>query len=133
IGYGAPKKAGTAATHGSPLGAEEIAGTRDKLGWKSAPFEVPSDVMNAWRAVGARGSSAREAWEQRWNKVDAREREAFENPAAARTEAVNTAIVNLREAAAAETAERATRVWSERALEALVAAQPALIGGSADL
>ncbi|MBN9262618.1 MAG: transketolase, partial [Hyphomicrobium sp.] len=83
--------------------------------------------------AGARGRAVREAWEQRWKKLDAREREAFENPSAARTEAVNAAVANLREAAAAETAERATRVWSERSLEALVAAQPALIGGSADL
>jgi transketolase len=133
IGYGAPKKAGTAATHGSPLGAEEVAGAREKLGWRSTPFVVPAEVLNAWRAAGARGRAAREAWEQRWKKLDAREREAFEDPAAARTEAVNAAVLNLREAAAAETAERATRVWSERALEALVAAQPALIGGSADL
>jgi transketolase len=133
IGYGAPKKAGTAATHGSPLGAEEVAGAREKLGWKSAPFEVPAEILKAWRAVGARGRSAREAWEQRWKRLDAREREAFESPAAACTEAVHAALLNLREAAAVETVERATRVWSERALEALIAAQPALIGGSADL
>ncbi len=133
IGYGAPKKAGTAATHGSPLGAEEIAGTRTKLGWTSAPFEIPADVFKAWRAAGARGHAAREAWEARWNKLDGRVREAFENPTAARSADVNAAVINLRDAAATDTAERATRVWSERSLEALVAAQPALIGGSADL
>ena len=44
IGFGAPKKAGSAATHGSPLGAEEIAGAREKLGWSYGPFEVPDDV-----------------------------------------------------------------------------------------
>jgi transketolase len=133
IGYGSPKKAGTASAHGSPLGAEEIAATREKLGWKSAPFEVPAEVLAAWRAAGSRGRSVREAWEQKWNKVDAREREAFDNPAAARAADVSTAVINLREAAAADTTERATRVWSERSLEALVSAQPALIGGSADL
>lgn len=133
IGYGAPKKAGTAATHGSPLGAEEIAGTREKLGWPHKPFEIPADVLNAWRAAGARGRAAREAWEQRWAKLDAMTRKSFEHPAAARSEAVAGAIEQLRQAAAADTAERATRVWSERALEALVAVQPALIGGSADL
>jgi transketolase len=133
IGYGAPKKAGTAATHGSPLGAEEIAGTREKLGWPHKPFEIPADVLNAWRAAGARGRVAREAWEQRWAKLDAMTRKSFEHPAAARSEAVAGAIEQLRQAAAADTAERATRVWSERALEALVAVQPALIGGSADL
>jgi transketolase len=133
IGYGAPKKAGTASTHGSPLGAEEVAGTREKLGWKSAPVEVPAEVLQAWRAVGSRGRATREAWEKDWQKLDARDREAFEHPSAARSADVDAAVMNLREAAAAETTERATRVWSERALEALVAAQPALIGGSADL
>jgi transketolase len=133
IGYGAPKKAGTAATHGSPLGAEEIAGTRAKLGWPHAAFEIPDNVLKAWRAAGARGRGEREAWEARWNKLDGRVREAFEHPAAARTAEVDAAIINLREAAAADTTERATRVWSERTLEALVVAQPALIGGSADL
>ena len=133
IGYGAPKKAGTASSHGSPLGADEIAGARATLGWTSAPFEIPADVLKAWRAVGSRGHAAREAWEARWNKLDGRAREAFENPSAARSAEVSAAIVNLRDAAASDTAERATRVWSERSLEALVAAQPALIGGSADL
>ncbi len=133
IGYGAPKKAGTSGVHGSPLGAEEIAGAREKLGWKHGPFEIPEDVLKAWRTTGARGRAEREAWEQRWNTVDGRVREAFENPSAARAAAVDATVINLRDAAASDNAERATRVWSERSLEALVAAQPALIGGSADL
>ena len=133
IGYGAPKKAGTASSHGSPLGAEEIAGARAKLGWTSGPFEIPADILKAWRAAGSRGAASREAWEARWNKLDGRVREAFENPTAARAADVNAAVINLRDAAASDSAERATRVWSERSLELLVAAQPALIGGSADL
>ncbi len=133
IGYGAPKKAGTASAHGSPLGAEEIAGAREKLGWKHGAFEIPEDVLKAWRAAGSRGRAVREAWEQRWNKLDGRVREAFDNPVAARSADVDATVMNLREAAASDVTERATRVWSERALEALVAAQPALIGGSADL
>src|SRR5262249_17782382 len=55
IGYGAPKKAGTAAAHGSPLGAEEIAGARAKLGWTAPPFVVPEPILAAWRAIGQRG------------------------------------------------------------------------------
>ena len=65
IGYGAPKKAGTAATHGSPLGAEEVAGAREKLGWSHAPFVVPNEILSAWRAVGERGAGARAAWKKR--------------------------------------------------------------------
>ena len=66
IGYGAPTKQGKASTHGEPLGAEEIKGAREKLGWASAPFEMPDGVLAAWRAAGARGSAQRKAWEKRW-------------------------------------------------------------------
>ena len=65
IGFGAPTKQGTAATHGSPLGAEEIAGARKALGWDYPPFVVPDEILNAWRAVGSRGASLRKGWEQR--------------------------------------------------------------------
>ena len=58
IGYGAPTKQGKASTHGEPLGADEIKGAREKLGWAHAPFEVPADVLAAWRAAGARGACA---------------------------------------------------------------------------
>ena len=63
IGYGAPKKAGTAGAHGAPLGAEEIEGTRAAIGWSHAPFEIPAGISDAWRAVGSCGSAAREAWQ----------------------------------------------------------------------
>ncbi len=133
IGYGAPTKAGKASTHGSPLGAEEIAGARDKLGWMHAPFEVPARVLAAWRACGARGSSAREAWTKRWQGLDARTREAVEHPARAAAPAIAEAISAAKKAASAATAKKATRVWSEAALDHLIPALPALIGGSADL
>ena len=56
IGFGAPTKAGTAATHGSPLGKDEIAGAREKLGWSHGPFDVPEPIFSAWRKVGARAA-----------------------------------------------------------------------------
>ena len=52
IGFGAPTKSGTNKVHGSPLGKEEIAETRKALGWEYPPFEVPSDVLDAWRLTG---------------------------------------------------------------------------------
>ena len=55
IGYGAPNKQGTAATHGSPLGADEVAAARKELGWDLPPFEIPDDVAKAWREAGSRG------------------------------------------------------------------------------
>jgi transketolase len=133
IGYGAPTKAGKASTHGSPLGAEEIAGARDKLGWGFAPFEVPAKVLAAWRACGARGRDLREAWAKRWLGLDAETREAVEHPARAAAPAVAEAIAAAKKAAASATARKATRVWSESTLDHLLPALPALIGGSADL
>jgi transketolase len=133
IGYGAPTKAGKASTHGSPLGEEEIAGARDRLGWAHAPFEVPPPVLAAWRACGARGASARKAWSERWQGLDAKTREAVEHPAHAAAHAIMEAIGAAKKAAASATAKKATRVWSEATLDYLIPALPALIGGSADL
>jgi transketolase len=133
IGYGAPTKAGKASTHGSPLGAEEIAGARDRLGWLHAPFDVPSNVLAAWRACGARGASAREAWTERWQGLDAKTRAVFDHPLRAAAPAITEAITAAKSAAAASTARKATRVWSEATLDHLIPALPALIGGSADL
>ena len=63
IGYGAPTKAGTNKAHGEPLGPEEAAGAKKNLGWTSPPFEVPGEILDAWRKAGARGAAARKAWE----------------------------------------------------------------------
>ncbi len=133
IGYGAPTKAGKAATHGSPLGPEEIAGARAKLAWTHAPFEVPAPVLAAWRASGARGAPLRAAWSERWQSLDAGTRAAFEHPARAAEPAITAAIAAAKKAAASGGAKKATRAWSEATLEHLIPALPALIGGSADL
>jgi transketolase len=65
IAFGAPTKAGTAAAHGAPLGAAEIAGARERLGWAEPPFAIPEDIRAEWRAAGARGDQLRRAWEGR--------------------------------------------------------------------
>jgi transketolase len=133
IGYGAPKKQGTSGVHGSPLGADEIKAAREKLGWPHAPFEIPADIRAAWADAAKRGASERAAWEARYAKLEPKVRDAFEHPAKAAGPALAEAVKALKQAAAAETSEKATRVWSEMALEKLVPACPALIGGSADL
>ena len=133
IGYGAPTKEGKASSHGSPLGGDEIKGAREKIGWPHEPFAVPAPIMSAWREAGTRGASERKAWDARWQKLDAKTRDSVEHPAKASGGAIAAAVSDLKKAAAAETTQRATRVWSEMALEKLVAACPALIGGSADL
>src|SRR5208282_1374604 len=65
IGYGAPNKQGTEATHGAPLGAAEVEAARVKLGWPHPPFEIPADILAAWRAAGERSRADRFAWEKR--------------------------------------------------------------------
>ena len=65
IGRGAPTKQGKASSHGAPLGADEIAGAREALGWPHGPFEVPEDILGQWRAAGARGAAARVEWDAR--------------------------------------------------------------------
>ena len=65
IGFGAPTKAGKSSSHGSPLGADEIKGAREKLGWTSPPFEIPADILGWWRNAGQRHKAAHKAWDQR--------------------------------------------------------------------
>ncbi|MFM9939861.1 MAG: transketolase [Hyphomicrobiaceae bacterium] len=133
IGFGAPTKEGKASSHGSPLGPDEIKGARERIGWPHAPFEIPGPILDAWRAAGAKGGAARSQWTARFAKLEPQAREALEHPARAYAAATAEAITAMKKAAASETAQRATRIWSEMTLEKLAAACPALLGGSADL
>ena len=134
IGYGAPKLAGTAKTHGSPLGEEEIAGTREAIGWPHPPFVVPDEILQAWREAGSRGSTDSAAWDQRLAAMDPDARAAFEGQVEGKLpEGWRAALDDYKKTAVAERPKLATRVWSQKVLEALVPAVPALIGGSADL
>ncbi len=132
IGMGAPKKQGTAATHGSPLGAEEVAGARAALDWPHAPFEIPDDVLGAWRQAGARGRNQRTLWNTRL--LGAPDRALFD--AALKGDValtVDAAIRSFKKTLAAEPANVATRKASEMALEIVNEAVAETIGGSADL
>jgi transketolase len=134
IGYGAPTKAGKSSTHGEPLGEEEIKGTREKLAWAHAPFEIPEPVLLAWRAVGQRGAKERTAWKQKLAQAGAGAVTALAEPAgASRLADVSKAIADAKTAFAADESKRATRVWSQLVLERIVPVLPELIGGSADL
>jgi transketolase len=135
IGFGAPTKAGTEKCHGSPLGADEIKGARERLGWTSPPFEVPADIRDAWRATGLRGRPARLAWEKRLAGLPADRRADFSRRLAGELpkEALAAAVRGLKEKFAATPKEIATRAASELALEALAPAVPEMVGGSADL
>ena len=132
IGFGAPTKAGTSGSHGSPLGAAEIAGAREALGWPYPAFEIPEAIGAAWKAVGARGAAVREAWEARLDasaaKAEFEARMAGEVPAAAQ-ESLHAYIAGL----LAAPQKVATRKASEMALGAINPHAPLMLGGSADL
>jgi transketolase len=135
IGFGAPGKAGSEKAHGSPLGADEIKGARERLGWTSPPFEVPADIGAAWRAAGTRARTTRLTWEQRLASLAPDRRAEFERRIAGDLpdDALAAAVRGVKEKLAAAPKEIATRVASESALEALTAAVPEMVGGSADL
>src|SRR5215470_15909396 len=135
IGFGAPTKAGTEKCHGSALGADEVKGAREKLGWPAPPFEIPADIRDAWRAAGQRSRELRHAWERRLNALDAGKRAEFERRmgGALPKDKLAAAVASVKEKLAATPQNIATRAASEFALETLVPAVPEMIGGSADL
>lgn len=129
IGKGSPNKEGTKAPHGSPLGADEIVATRAAINWPYPAFEIPEDILSAWRATGQAGAEAHAAWAKRlaasahaatFTKTMAGEPgSAWLKP---HLESLIAAPQNI-----------ATRKASEIALTAATAAIPELLGGSADL
>jgi transketolase len=134
IGFGAPNKAGTEKSHGSPLGAGEIAGAREKLGWSAPPFDIPAAILAPWRAAGARGKPVRLAWETRLAALDPKARAEFERRMRGIVSgALDAAVTDVKQTLAATPKDIATRSASEFAIEALTAALPEMIGGSADL
>jgi transketolase len=133
IGFGAPHKQGTAATHGAPLGEAEVAAARERLGWPHPAFVVPEDVLAAWRAVGAKGRAPRAAWRQRVEALEPGLRAAFERTQAGELPAWSEALVAFKAKLAEERPTWATRKASEETLKVLTQAIPELVGGSADL
>ena len=132
IGLGAPTKAGTAATHGAPLGPQEAAAAKAALGWHEPPFTVPDELLERWRAAGSRGATARRAWLKRLahNAM----RAEFERVMAGRLpDNWHEAVAALKQEIAETKPRMATRQSSQKALDALVPATPELVGGSADL
>ena len=126
IGFGSPNKSGKSSAHGSPLGDEEINLVRKKLKWKYGPFEIPQEILNEWRAIGAKGAKERKRWQQKANnkinKLSNSDSKLFDK------------IFSTAKAAAIKDAKpTATRKSSEDILTLLTAEIPELIGGSADL
>lgn len=136
IGFGSPKKAGTADAHGSPLGDAEIAATREALNWPYAPFEIPQEIYTEWDAKKA-GAAAESEWDVKFAQYEKafpelareyRRRVNGELPAEWEVDA-NAFIQNLQD----NPASIASRKASQNALEAFGKVLPEFMGGSADL
>ena len=129
IGYGAPNKQGTAATHGAALGKEEVEAARKELGLDDEEFTGPDDVLTAWRAAGKRGSVEHALWNERLEQ-SGRKDELLTRLNGKVSDAWLKPYLDL---LLRDLKPLATRKASEMALEAINAAIPATIGGSADL
>ena len=129
IGYGAPNKQGTAATHGAALGKDEVEAARKELGLAPEEFAVPDDVLAAWRSAGQKGAGERADWHRRLEASGRKDEFLARMSGKADDAWLKPYIGKL----LGELKPVATRKASEMALEAINAGVPSTIGGSADL
>jgi transketolase len=129
IGYGAPNKQGTESSHGAALGADEVAAARKELGWDSSPFEVPDDVLSAWREFGSRGEATRREWNRRLEESGKKDEFLARIEGKASEAWLKPHIDSL----LADPKPIATRKSSEMALNAINPMVSSTVGGSADL
>ena len=137
IGFGSPNKEGTHDCHGAPLGNEEIAATREKLGWSHAPFEIPADIYADWDQK-EKGATEQASWNDKFAAYQAAhpelaaeyERRVIKGELPAEFEAKANAYIQECQ----EKAENvASRKASQNTIEVFGAMLPELLGGSADL
>lgn len=136
IGYGSPNKAGTASSHGAPLGNDEIALTRQQLGWEYPPFEIPEEIYQPWNAI-ERGAEQQLRWEQalreyakQYPELALQLNQRLSNqPTGSFSSVINEYIQHLNN----NPAEIATRQASQNVLNIIGPVLPELMGGSADL
>ena len=132
IGFGSPNKAGTAATHGAPLGEDEIAATREALNWPHSSFEIPEAVSSAWRRVGAMKNAKKEAWRKRLD--DSGRKAEFERLISGTLpKDWQASLQDFKRKHSADKTKMATREASQETLDVLAEVIPELAGGSADL
>ena len=130
IGKGAPNKQGTSATHGAPLGDDEITAARGVLGWESAPFKIPEEVLSDWRGTADDGARAHSEWQMRLDgyaqKAEFQRRMAGDLPKDFSLDKYIKGLID-------QPQKVATRKASEMALAEINTGLPETIGGSADL
>jgi len=129
IGFGAPTKVDTAAAHGAPLGAEEIAAAKNAMGWELPPFQVPDEVYALYRDAMQRGSVAQNKWDARVAELRLSDPERV----AAWEQAWDPLEVSLDAPGGEPGTKVATRKLSESVIQQLAALRPDVVGGSADL
>ncbi|MCW5722736.1 MAG: transketolase [Devosia sp.] len=132
IGFGAPKKAGSEKVHGSPLGAEELAGAKAALGIDYPAFEIPAAILDAWRAAGTRSQNLRGEWEARLAASDKKD-EFTRRMSGKLPAAFAGAMADYKKKLAEDKPKVATRKSSQMALEIINKVTPETLGGSADL
>jgi len=136
IGFGSPNKQGTAATHGAPLGDEEIAATREALDWPHASFVIPQEIKQAWDAT-EQGFTAESAWKEKLVTYE----EEYPELAMELVRRLKGQLPGYFSAMADEYIAKCqlsednipSRKASQNSIEAYAALLPELIGGSADL
>ncbi len=134
IGYGAPTKEGTAGVHGAPLGESEYAGARQALGINYAPFDLPTEVRDAWRIAGLRGRQEHKAWQAELDGLDPELRSDFERRVrGGLSRELDDTIAAAKQDFASEPKPVATRSASQKVLDAINPLVTATVGGSADL
>ncbi len=133
IGYGAPNKADSSKAHGSPLGADEVAGTRKNLGWEHEPFVVPEDALNRFRKAVDRGAEWEKEWNQKWETYKSK----YPEEAAELDRRIHRRLPEGWDKClptfTPDDKAAATRASSGKVLNAIAEVLPELIGGSADL
>jgi transketolase len=134
IGKGAPNKAGTAASHGAPLGDDEVARVREALNWSYPPFVVPPHILKPWREAGQRHLETRKAWEARFAALPEDRRAEFQRTSVGKlAPGWQVPLNDYKQRLATDQPKWATRKASGEALEILTAEFPEMIGGCADL
>jgi transketolase len=134
IGFGAPGRQGSEKAHGAPLGADEVARTRNALNWPYQPFQIPEPIIEQWRKAGARGHAARQSWIERTRRINSSARSPFHDALNRNLPCGYTdAMTRIRGRFAAEQPNIATRQASQLVIDEIAQALPNLLGGSADL
>tara|TARA_Y100001970_G_scaffold291804_1_gene430411 strand:- start:5072 stop:7054 length:1983 start_codon:yes stop_codon:yes gene_type:complete len=134
IGFGSPNKSGKASSHGAPLGDDEIKLVRKKLGWKYGPFEIPEDLINAWKDIGNRGEKFENEWNNNLNKKNPKIKQYYERLKKGELPETLDKVFGDEKLKFFQTKPKmATRQCSSSVISCISSILPELIGGSADL